>query len=166
MNGLTTAQLDRACRIFLELAYPDGHHTIPPEECVFLSLPLDGPPEIVLRSPLYQPLPAQGGGIRGYALRLGSAAHPYLKLQIVSHDDGSCVFSVDTHDAFYLDPNHPDRGRWTQLQQSNRQLKERIERAWEEAGLLTFNGLLRRELAQELVSDASQKRPDASAKRR
>lgn len=149
MNGLTTAQLDQACRIFLDLAYPDGRHTIPPPKCALFSLPLDEPLETVLRSPLCHPLLARGGGIRGYALRLGSAAHPHLKLQIVAHDDGSCVFSVDTHDAIHLDPRDPDRGRWSELQQSNRQLKEQIERAWEEAGLLTFNGLLRRELARD-----------------
>lgn len=149
MNGLTTAQLDQACRIFLDLAYPDGRHTIPPPTGVFLSVPLDGPLDMVMHSPLCQPLPARGGGIRGYALRLGSAAHPHLKLQIVAHDDGNCVFSVDTHDAIHLDPRHPDRERWSQLQQSNRQLKERIERAWEDVGLLTFNALLRRELARE-----------------
>ena len=148
MNGLTTALLDQACRIFLELAYPDGRHTIPPPKGVFLSLPLEAPLEMVLRPPLCHPLPARSGGIRGYALRLGSAAHPHLKLQIVSHEDGSCVFSVDTHDAVFLDPRDPNSGRWNQLQQSNRELKERIERAWEEAGLLTFNALLRRELAR------------------
>jgi hypothetical protein len=149
MNELTTAQLDQACRIFLDLAYPEGRHTIPPPKCVFPSLPLDGPLETVLRPPLCQPLLARDGGIRGYALRLGSAMHPHLKLQIVAHDDGSCVFSVDTHDAFLLDPRDPDRERWSELQQSNRQIKEQIERAWEEAGLLTFNGLLRRELARD-----------------
>jgi hypothetical protein len=33
------------------------------------------------------------------------------------------------------------------LQVANRKLKEQIERAWEAAGIMTFNGLLRRELA-------------------
>jgi hypothetical protein len=36
-----------------------------------------------------------------------------------------------------------------ELQTANRRLKEQIESAWEEAGLLTFNGLLRRELARK-----------------
>jgi hypothetical protein len=148
MKGLTTALLDRACRIFLELAYPEGRHTIPPPKDAFLALPLDQPPETVLRSSIGQPLPAPCGGIRGYTLRLGSAAFPHLKLQIVQVEDGSWVFSVDTHDAIVLDPLHPDFARWTELQRSNRGLKEQIELAWENAGLLTFNALLRRELTR------------------
>jgi hypothetical protein len=148
MKGLTTTVLDRACRIFLQLAYPEGGHTVPPPKNAYLSLRADQPLEELLAPPLCQPLRSRDGGLRGYALRLGSAAHPHLKLQIVEHVDAGCVFSVDTHDAFSLDPQHPDAARWSALQTSNRQIKERIERAWEEAGLLTFNALLRRELEQ------------------
>jgi hypothetical protein len=68
-------------------------------------------------------------------------------LQIVDHANDECVFSVDTHDGIFFDPAHPDAANWAELQQSNRALKEQIEHAWEEAGLLTFNALLRRELS-------------------
>jgi hypothetical protein len=136
MNGLTTALLDRACRIFLQLAYPEGGRVVPP-------------PEVLLAPPLCQPLPTGDAGRRGYSLRLGSALHPHFKLQIVDHPDAGCVFSVDTHDAFRLDARDPDAARWSAFQKSNRQLKEQIERAWEEAGLLTFNALLRRELEKK-----------------
>jgi hypothetical protein len=77
---------------------------------------------------------------------LGCAHYPHLKLQVVTADDGSLVFSVDTHDAVQLVADHPDWPRWRQLQTANRDLKVRIERSWEAEGLLTFNGLLRREL--------------------
>ena len=146
MKGLTTALLDRACRIFLQLAYPEGSHTIPPPKNAYLSLRADQPLEEVLVPPVCQPLRSCEGSLRGYALRLGSVPHPHLKMQIVEHADAGCVFSVDTHDAVSLDPQHPDAVRWGELQTRNRQLKERIERAWEEAGLLTFNALLRRAL--------------------
>jgi hypothetical protein len=53
---------------------------------------------------------------------------------------------VDTHDQLRLDPRHPDAAGWAQLQAINRELKEKIEHAWEADGLLTFNALLRREL--------------------
>ena len=58
---------------------------------------------------------------------------------------------VDTHDAFsktavYPPPDHPDAAAWAKLQTTNRQLKEAIERAFEAAGLLTFNALLRGDL--------------------
>lgn len=87
--------------------------------------------------------------MRGYSFRLGCTHYPHLKLQVVNTDDGSLVFSVDTHDAVQLQPDHPDWPRWRQLQTANRELKTRIERAWDAEGLLTFNGLLRRELGRK-----------------
>ncbi|HEY7330003.1 MAG TPA: hypothetical protein VH592_20375 [Gemmataceae bacterium] len=149
MKGLTTALLERACRIFLERAYPQGTDTIPPPKNNFVAIDVAQPVESVLAPPVCQPMLRRDGGLRGYALRLGSEKHPHFKLQIVDHDAG-CVFSVDTHDGFSLDPAHPDAARWTELQTANRRLKEEIERAWEEAGLVTFNGLLRRELARKV----------------
>jgi hypothetical protein len=148
MKGLTTTLLERACRIYLEQAYPDGLDAIPPPKNRFLALDSALPAESVLVPPLCQPL-RRHDGVRGYALRLGSALHPHLKLQIVDHEDAGCVFSVDTHDGFPCDPSRPDAAHWVELQTANRRLKEQIERAWEEAGLLTFNGLLRRELARK-----------------
>ena len=148
MNGLTTALLGQACRIFLELAYPGGYSTIPPPKNIYFCIQDDHPLEALLTAPVCQPLRTPDGAIRGYSLRLGSAFHPHLKLQIVSHDESACIFGVDTHDAIDLQTVYADGARWEQFQKVNRQLKERIEQAWEAAGLLTFNGLLRRELAQ------------------
>jgi len=145
MKGLTTPVLERACRIFLERAYPHGAQTIPPPKNSFLALDVAQPVESVLVPPVCQPLMRPDGGLRGYALRLGSVLHPHLKLQIVDHDESECVFG----DGLSLDPSHPDAACWAELQTANRRLKEEIERAWEEAGLLTFNGLLRRELARK-----------------
>lgn len=149
MKGLTSALLKRACLIFFDCAYPEGRETIPSAKNHFLTFDADQPPESVLVPPLCQPLLQREGGLRGYALRLGSARHPHLKLQFVDHEDAGLVFSVDTHDGFALDSSHPDAARWLELQADNRRLKEEIERAWEAAGLLTFNGLLRRELARK-----------------
>jgi hypothetical protein len=149
MKGLTTELLQRACRIFLDRAYPEGPHTIPPASLRYLALDVEIPLEYVLIPPVCQPWTRCDSGLRGYALRLGSARHPHLKLQIVDHEDDGCVFSVETHDGFSLDSPHSEEARWRELQSANRRLKEEIERDWEAAGLLTFNGLLRRELARK-----------------
>jgi hypothetical protein len=104
------------------------------------------PPEAVLTPPVCQPLTSEGQ-FRGYTLRLGSLRYPHLKMQVVDCDRaGTWVFGVDTHDGLVLDPCHPDAERLLRLQTDNRRLKEAIERAWEAAGLLTFNALLRRGL--------------------
>ncbi len=150
MRGLTTTLLGRACSRFLTLAYPGGPSTIPAGKRVFLNLAPEEPLEPLLQPPLCEVLRTPQGAQRGYAIRLGSAGYPHLKLQVVSPSDGAdCVFAVDTHDAFQLDDHHPDAAGWRKLQAANRQLKEQIERAWEAEGLLTFNGLLRRELAKK-----------------
>jgi hypothetical protein len=153
MNGLTTELLSRACRTFLTLAYPAGEESIPEKKRAFLRLssetPLDTllPPAPAARG-LCEVLTNEDGSLRGYAFRLGSATFPHLKLQVVDYKQGTAlVFAVDTHDAFPRSGanavDHPDFERWTAMQKANRQLKQRVERAWEQEGLWTFPRLLR-----------------------
>jgi hypothetical protein len=147
MPELTTALLGKACRIFLNLAYPAGAGSVPPPRNFYLDITPQQSLDSLLVPPVCQTLAAPGGELRGYALRLGSASYPHLKLQVIDCDQSATwVFAVDTHDALRLGPNHPDAPGWGELQASNRRLKEQIERAWEAEGLLTFNGLLRRGL--------------------
>jgi hypothetical protein len=150
MSGLTTALLGRACRIFLELAYPGGEETIPVKRRVYFHVAPDQPlcnylPPAPAASGIGQELPASGSRSRGYAFRLGSANFPHLKLQVIDYNSTTWVFAVDTHDAFQpgLPPDHPEALRWRTLQEGNRKLKEQIERAWEREGLTTYNSLLR-----------------------
>ena len=149
MPGLTCAALGEACRIFLGHAYPQGEETIPGPRRSYLRIHSGQPLDPLLKSPICQALPTQNGRQGGWSFRLGSACYPNLKLQVVDCEGaGALVFCVDTHDGMLpRDPNHPDADRVAALQAANRQLKEKIEEAWEAAGLLTFNGLLRRQLA-------------------
>jgi hypothetical protein len=148
MNELTPALLGRACDIFLAHAYPNG--AIPPAKQAYAHIRPDQPLDSLLKPPVCQESSGEGG-TRKYAFRLGSAIFPHVKLQ-VSCVHG-CVFAVDTHDAIRIDPSDPDAERWGKVQAANRQLKETIERAWEAAGLLTFNALLRRELENHQSAD-------------
>jgi hypothetical protein len=146
LPGLSPTLLGKACQIFLTLAYPEGELSIPGAKRAYLRIPSEGSLEFLLHAPVCQLLARPEGGVRGYAFRLGSQKFPHLKLQIVGQGQGELVFSVDTHDQVRVDPKHPDAFAWAELQAANRKLKEEIERAWEAAGLLTFNELLRREL--------------------
>ncbi len=149
MEPLTPDLLSRACRVFLAHAYPQGVHAVPANRSAFLELNLRAPLDAVLKPPICQTLTTDGR-LRGYALRLGSADYPHLKLQVVNCDHSDTwVFAVDTHDTIRLSPDHPDTALYARLQAKNRVLKEDIERAWESAGLLTFNALLRRGLNRE-----------------
>ncbi len=147
LPGLTPSLLAGACRTFLEHAYPAGAASVPAPRAAFAGLTDDQPLEPLLKPPLCETLRHPDGRVRGVAIRLGSATYPHVKLQAVRCDgQEACVFAVDTHDVLKLDPGHPDAAGWARLQTANRQLKERVEQAWEQAGLLTFNGLLRRGL--------------------
>ena len=80
-----------------------------------------------------------------YALRLGNARYPHMKLQIQGwpNSDGY-LLSVNTHDQVLTMATQPHEAEASRdLQAYNRDLKERIEQAWEEAELPTFNGYLR-----------------------
>jgi hypothetical protein len=155
MFPIDVVQFRQACGLFMELAYPGGLDTIPSRKRLFCDLPRDRPasdflPPAAAAEGVCEVLPG-GKGARGYALRLGSAHFPHLKLKIQLLDScsaGTWVYMVDTHDAFSRDsaqppPSHPDAAGWAALQAANRELKEKIERAFEAAGLTTFNSLLR-----------------------
>jgi hypothetical protein len=161
MQCLTTDLMGQACKIFLTLAYPGGEAAIPAAKRHLLGLPaglmmldhLDGDP--VTRG-FCQVAPAKTADIRLLLLRLGCRHYPNLKLkaQLIDDDpqgEGAWLFSVDTHDgfsstSFLPPPDHPEAAAWLKIQADNVALKQQIEAAWEQAGLLTFNGLLRRDL--------------------
>ena len=159
MQQVTTEVLARACHAFMRLAYPSGPADIPANKRVYYQLPLDRPvdeflPPAGAAESIVQIIPAEGGGLRGWAFRLGSARYPHLKLKLQKVDHNhtpTWVFMVDTHDKMPLSAlpvDHPDAAAWAELQTANRQLKEQIEQALEAAGLTTFNSLLRSELAR------------------
>jgi hypothetical protein len=159
MTELTTAQLGRACRIFIELAYPKGPGCIPPKKRAYHDVDANRPvtdylPPAPMASGIAQELSTRKDGPRGYEFRLGCGHFPHLKLRVqrVEHRGSPVwVFTVDTHDAFSRTcaqppPDHPDCAQWLALQEANRQLKDRIEDELEQAGLLTFKSLLRSDL--------------------
>jgi hypothetical protein len=159
MQPLATSLLGQACRIFMELSYPEGPASIPPKRLPYFHLPQDQPlenflPPAPLATGIAQAITSNSQALPGYAFRLGSAGFAHLKLraQQVEHAGRTTwVFMVDTHDAFSKDSkvppaDHPDAPQWLALQNANRLLKGKIEAAWEQHGLATFNSLLRQDL--------------------
>jgi len=153
--------LRQAVEIYLELAYTKG----PMPEVIRRRLEwpavadasslLDGPPfERAGKG-------AEGGGSPIFALRLGNAGYPHMKLQIQpwSSADGF-ILSVNTHDQVLgLDPSAADAAAFRELQAENQRLKESIEQAWDQSGLPTFLGYLRQYI--ESRGDEPLARPDA-----
>jgi hypothetical protein len=154
MTDFDTAQLREACRVFMDLAYPDGPLTMPLKKRAYYDmdahLPLaDYLPPSPRAGGIAQDLATRRGGATGFEFRLGSARFQHLKLRVqrMEHQGGSVwVLSVDTHDAYSPPPDDPHADRWLALKDANRLLKDQIEDALEEAGFLTFKSLLRVDL--------------------
>lgn len=83
-----------------------------------------------------------------YTLRLGSAAYPFMKFALHEHLlEGDYIFTVDTHDDLDIRPNFPDYEAWQALKQVNKELRDRIEKAWRDAHLDTCARLMERMLS-------------------
>ena len=157
MNALSTQELAQACRIFLDVAYPDGLASIPGRLHPYADIPPDAPigdylPGGSLAAGVVQDLSKSKTSLPGYAFRLGSAKYPHLKLRIQLmdfHQRDVWVYSVDTHDRFHRAIQHPNEQEaeaWRQLVEQNRTLKHQIEEALSLAGFLTPTSLLRLDL--------------------
>jgi hypothetical protein len=170
MPLLSTPLLAPACRIFMDLAYPDGPPSIPEHKLPYCHIP-----EGARTDDYLCPAPRAQGICQKladdcYTFRLGSKRYANLKMKVQCVVEGGvchCVFAVDTHDAFskeHTQPpaDHPDAAAWLELQSVNRALKEKIESAWDAAGILTHNGLLRAELKADTL--AALGRPSTAAR--
>ena len=153
LQGLPPDQLRRAVEIYLKVAYP----TSDPPPAVRRRLDwtsgidagelLSKPPfERVGKAPTEKLI---------YALRLGNARYPHMKMQIQPWDDRhGFLLSVNTHDhALAFDPNATDADAFLALQAENQRLKLEIEQAWDDAGLPTFPRYLRDYLAGQVANN-------------
>jgi hypothetical protein len=170
MDRLTTDQVREACRIFLSLAYAGGAGGVPESKRFLLALPSGASALEFLGTQesaksCCQVTSGKADGKKALLIRLGCSHYPHLKLKAQGcpppdptegriGDDGSPehVFSVDTHDAFsssqfFPPPGQAEAESWREIQGKNAALKQVIEAAWEEAGIQTFNAILRRGLA-------------------
>ena len=144
LQNLKVDILRQATAIYLALAYPGA-----------------GPPEVVKRRLAWAPgvetalllnhppfeRPGQNNttGAPIFALRLGNARYPHMKLQVQPWpNDAGFLVSVNTHDqVLALDPGTADLPAFRELQAYNQTLKESIEEAWDAQGLPTFLRYLR-----------------------
>lgn len=136
--------LRRAVKIYLDQAYAG---TEPPDP---VRRRLDWPAgrsagEILPAAPFELANRPEPGIPPIYALRLGNAHYPHMKIQIQPWpNDCGYLLSVNTHDqVLSLDPTSRDAAAFRALQSENQRLKESIEKAWDESGIPTFLRYLR-----------------------
>jgi hypothetical protein len=147
LQRLPLDQLRRAVEIYLAVAYPD---TEPPPA---VRRRLDWTPGLhageLMAKPPFERVGKTPNEKLIYALRLGNARYPHMKMQVQPWDARhGFLLSVNTHDhALAIDPNAPDAEAFMALQAENHRLKLAIENAWDEAGLPTFPRYLKDYLA-------------------
>jgi hypothetical protein len=136
--------LRTAVETYLKVAYPSGD--VPEVVRRRQVWPEGLCAEEVLAGPPFEragKVPGQQTSI--YALRLGNARYPHMKLQIQPWSNSAgFMLSVNTHDQVAgLDLGAADAQAFRELQAENQRLKETIEQSWDEAGLPTFLRYLR-----------------------
>lgn len=149
LRQLTADHVCRAIAIYLVHAYPDG--PIPERKRPFAALERDTPLESIWSLAGVERLAAQDPNAeRGYALRIGNAWYPHMKLLVQPYatTPGYC-FAVDTHDQITLPPSAPDQEGLRVLQANNQRVADAIHAHWEREGLPTQRGLLRAFLRAE-----------------
>ncbi|MEO0651435.1 MAG: hypothetical protein AAFZ65_12235, partial [Planctomycetota bacterium] len=138
LEDLTVEHLGRGLRIYRQLAWPSGGtsrlDTTPIEQAQSLEAALEA---------FERGDPGDDPDSRRYTLRLGNERYPFMKFVLQEHLVAEEFFlSVDTHDNVEIRADAPDYARWEELKRFNRELKERIETAWDGAGLPTHHDLL------------------------
>lgn len=144
LQSLRIDLLRHAVEIYLSLAYPTGN--LPDVVRRRLEWPAGVDSVTLLSNPPFERgnRPASGS-TQVFALRLGNARYPHMKLQVQPWPNAEgFLLSVNTHDqVLALDANSPDLDVFRQLQTENQRLKEGIEQAWDHCGLPIFLRYLR-----------------------
>lgn len=142
--NLSLEALRKAVQIYLTIAYGGNE----PSAAVKKRLDWkdEGTAFTVLSQPPFE-MVGKGGtdGAPIFALRLGNAKYPHMKIQIQPWTGpAGFLLSVNTHDqVLALDPKSPDAAAFRSLQVENQKLKQAIEQSWDEAGLPIFLRFLR-----------------------
>lgn len=141
---VSVVMLRRAIEVYLEVAY---RNTEPPYNVrAKAALDESGALADTLALDHFEKSPSAGNGkVTHYLLRLGNDHYPHMKLGLAAcaGDDDDFVFIVDTHDRhFHIDPDLPGSGEFRKLQLLNDEIKQRIERLWEDEGLPTQRRVL------------------------
>lgn len=143
LHNLRIDVLREAVAIYMNLSYPGS---IPPAIANRLEWGAECDTEILLSKPPFERAGKnKATGTPIYALRLGNARYPHMKLQIQPWPNpAGFLLSVNTHDqVLSLDANADGVSGFREIQQENQRLKEAIEQAWDDAKLPTFLRYLR-----------------------
>lgn len=144
LHGLRLDLLRQAIDCYLKLAYPTQEVPEPVQRRLVWPEGITAS-QLLTRPPFERAGKGPGREEPIFALRLGNARYPHMKLQIQPWpNEAGFMISVNTHDQILgLGSDAVDFEEFRELQAFNQQLKEVIEQAWDEAALPTFLRYLR-----------------------
>jgi len=136
-------QIRRAIELYLQHAYEGAA----PEAAERFLPPAGFVPREWLMSDVAERAPdgAPLEDVRSFALRIGNAIYPHMKLRICRPPkDSQFLFTVDSHDAvLQAPPESPDYEPLQELKRHNAAVADAVVRAWEDADLPTERQYLR-----------------------
>jgi hypothetical protein len=99
-----------------------------------------------------------------YALRLGNAFYPHMKLVVERSPDGKTfLFRADTHDRHIRPaPESREYKAFCELMQMNQKSAEAVEVEWAKRGVPTFKEYLRRDLERRAAGTNANAQSPAS----
>lgn len=150
LKDFSRAALEEAVRLYMAEAYEGS--APPPIVQDRLNWPAGDTLEELAAADAFERMPADVpvGECERIRLRLGNPKYPHMKLG-VDHvpDTDDWVLTVDSHDRQLLAViQNNERAALEALLRLNSDLKTRIERRWNEAGLPTFERYIRGRLGQ------------------
>lgn len=132
LEAMTLGQLRRAIAVYSEIVWSGA---LAPVE---LPGSDDSPLSDVLPRLTDETLRTGEQATRRYALRLGNPQYPFMKLVLQEYlVEDEFFFGVDTHDRMFDGASPQEQRELDTLRRSNLELKDRVEAAWDAAGLPT-----------------------------
>ena len=157
LSALTSDLLGRAMDLYLDVAWPGRQAEKRPR------LPDDAVGEDLLVDFSDESKEEGGKVTHRWVKRLGNERYPHMKLVVEEClVPEEYLLGVDTHDELELKPDFPDYDAWQALKAKNRQVKDEIERRWNEEKLPTY-ATLKRLLARSEKKESA--RPTGDAKK-
>lgn len=155
------ADLRRAVELYLDRAYGGGAG--PPAERFRPPEAFDPPVWLMGDAIERDPPDAPLAEVRSFALRIGNARYPHMKLRLTRvAADRVFVLNVDSHDAFLsAPPGSADCRALEELKRHNAAVAAAIVSAWDAAGLLTERDYLRQKIRQARDAKVGRRPPNA-----
>ncbi len=157
MSPLGMSDVARAIELYLATAYGE---TVPEaiRERFLVPECMDLPTWLMTDVAERSPAEASFEDVRSFALRIGNAMYPHMKLRLSRPPGWSIlILSVDAHDAMLQAPEgSADAAVLETLKANNARMVSEIMAAWEEAGLPTEKTFLRGQIEhcrQEMDKD-------------